>query len=1017
MRGGRCTVAAILLALALGGRPAAGRGGEPPGSRPANATPDPLAPRLVPADSPEGRLLAESGAWLLSQMRDDETPAAKGGVRGAWWREFDAHPFTTDALYGGVAGTVLSLMTLAEATGDDRYAAAARRGVRHLLDAAVETPEGLVWDVAWDDREEKVHRTRYPGLYTGGAGIAWVLLTYGDAFGDEEARRAGTRGMDAVIAAGAPPGAARGLAWEGGSLDVISGAAGIVAALLDAWRVTTEEHFREAAVRGAEGLLAAAQRGEDGWSWPAQAGQERVYTGASHGVAGIGAVLARVHLATGDPRFLEAAEAAARWLDRPQVRVCEGDRCAWRHDSLSKPTDRLWEGWCHGPSGTCRLHLLLHSITGEARHREAAEAGARWILAQVDPSKDRSGSGFWSPSLCCGAAGVGTFLLDLHRCTGKAEHLAAASGILGWLDRIADRPKRGEACWSLSGRPEGKDGATWHGTCLMVGQGGYVTFFARLAQERARIVREVFLPPDMAAPGLPPGRREVVVEYGPGTAPFRRVARRLASYRGGERERLSDVARPDALRDLARRMRADALAIVLAPTTLDVNLNRRVLDAVCRLDDDPFPDATYGYLTGADPDHARALLDRMAAVEADGLAPRAVHYGVTPSFDDLVVYPPSPPEDGLSDVGVYLPLVEKLPKVRSVVPRALRQTAGAGVVAFSGNGDAMRVWLFDDRRNLEPARWWPYEPAKVLRDLDHPEMPGIGAADLDGWDLAGKVVWFSTCHSGEPSRTIVIGDVVATFGDTGRVVRFHDLKPGESLCLALLARAPAAYLAPVGANHGWLASVERRRAVRERLPVGEAIRRNQIDIALTYRVAGGIPLVQQTDGAPERHPEVTGAVMREGLLNRVLFGDPAFAPFAALPPAAPLVTVATTPGAGGADVVVSVERADPLEAWDPFHGPDRGERLVGSFPVPSEGALASISLEATPPGGGPTAGEWAIEVRRGRPPLVWFVLNAPAAPDPTPRALWRAGATFRLRAEFAPTGQAGARGGAIVRAK
>jgi hypothetical protein len=461
----------------------------------------PLAERLLPPDVPEARLLSEAGEWLLEQRRDDEAPARPGAVRGAWWPQLDAHPYTTDSLYGGVAGTVLSLMTLAEMTGDARYADAARRGVRHLIDAAVEAPGGLAWDVAWDDAQEQVHHARFQGLYTGAAGIAWVLLTYGDAFGDAEAR--GRRRRENDAASRHPPLQAWTF-WEAGSLDVIAGSAGIVTALLDAWRVTGEERFRAAAVAGAEGLLASAVREADGWSWPARIGDERVYTGFSHGVAGIGATLARTFVATGEARFLEGAREAARWLERPAVRVTDATGTAWRHHTTSKDGEPPREGWCHGPAGTCRLHLLLHSLTGEAGYLEAAEAGARWLLAHTDPSKDRGGSGFWSPSLCCGAAGVGAFLVDLARYTGKVEYLARAEGVVGFLDRVADRPAKGRACWSLSGRPEGKGGETYHGTCLMIGQGGYVTFLARLAQERRRIVREVFVPPDGVAPGRRP---------------------------------------------------------------------------------------------------------------------------------------------------------------------------------------------------------------------------------------------------------------------------------------------------------------------------------------------------------------------------------------------------------------------------------------------------------------------------------------------------------------------------------
>lgn len=979
---------------------------------------NPLGERLLPTDVPEARLLGEAGAWLLEQQRDDPAPRKPGGVRGAWWPEFDAHPFTTDSLYGGVAGTVLALMTLAEMTGEARYADAARRGVRHLIDAAVPTPGGLAWDVAWDDAQENVHHTRYPGLYTGAAGIAWVLLTYGDAFEDPEARSAGIRGLDAVIAAGRPgEGASAGMTWEDGGLDVIGGAAGIVTVLLDAWRMTGEERFRTAAVAGAHGLLAAAVRAADGWSWPSALGGDRVYSGFSHGVAGIGATLARTFAATGDERFLHGAREAARWLERTEMCVADATGTAWRHDTKEKPGAPPREGWCHGPAGTCRLHLLLHSLTGEPRYLETAEAGARWLLAHTDPTKDRAESGFWAPSLCCGAAGVGVFLVDLARYTGNAAYLSRAEGIVGFLDRVADRPVPGRACWSLSGRPEGAGGKTFHGTCLMIGQGGYVTFLARLAQERRRVVREVFVPPDGAAAGQAPGRREVIVELGAGSERFRRSARRLASYRGAERERLADATDPDALRDLLRRARADAAALVVAPEAMDVNLNRRAIDAACRVDDDVFPDVALGWLTASDPAHVRAMLDRMAGVEADGLAPRGTGFGiVSGGFDKPTVLPAAPPEDGIAWTHAYFPLVETDPEVRVAVGKTLEAVEGAGLVEFGGNGDAMRVWLFSDRRNTERAKWWPYEPSRVLRDLAHREMPGIGAPDLAAWDLAGKVVWFSTCHSGEPTRTAVWGDVVSTFGDTGGRVRFHELGPGESLCTAILARAPAAFLAPVGPNHGWLALVERRRAVRERLSLGEAIRRGQVEVALSDRAFGGIPLVEQHEGRPEAVPPFEGAVMRENVLNRVLYGDPLFRPFASLPPNPALWSVGRTdaaPSQAAFDVRLRIELVDALEWWDSFRPPERGEHVVASVPLADGEEVLSVEALGEP---ALTFGEWAVERRRAAPPLLWLGLNAALSANRYDHRLWVRGKEIVLRVTRAAAGK-GAPGGEVLRGK
>ena len=55
---------------------------------------------------------------------------------------------------------------------------------------------------------------------------------------------------------------------------------------------------------------------------------------------------------------------------------------------------------------------------------------------------------------------------------------------------------------------------------------------------------------------------------------------------------------------------------------------------------------------------------------------------------------------------------------------------------------------------------------------------------------------------------------------------------GATSVVTLVGIVGALVLIPVGPNHGWLALVERRRAVRERLSLGETIRRGQAEVAL-----------------------------------------------------------------------------------------------------------------------------------------------------------------------------------------
>ena len=65
---------------------------------------------------------------------------------------------------------------------------------------------------------------------------------------------------------------------EGGELDVIAGSAGIALGLLDAHRITGDERYRRAAVEAADGLIAAAEKSADGWSWKSSLRFDRVYS-------------------------------------------------------------------------------------------------------------------------------------------------------------------------------------------------------------------------------------------------------------------------------------------------------------------------------------------------------------------------------------------------------------------------------------------------------------------------------------------------------------------------------------------------------------------------------------------------------------------------------------------------------------------------------------------------------------------------------------------------------------------
>ena len=256
-------------------------------------------------------------------------------------------------------------------------------------------------------------------------------------------------------------------------------------------------------------LLRTAQPEADGVCWLTDdyPDESVPYDGAVHldgaiflGVAGIPLFLAAYARLTGETRAVALAEGAARWCSAPG-RTFGGDRHG--------PDESL----CFGRAGAGLAWTHLWRVSGEAAHRDAARAaGARALAAPLGPATDFIG----------GAAGEGTFLLQLWEATGEERFLAGAVRRAGWLDAVATRDAAGCSWpWRLA---TGGDGAGRVLLGFAHGLSGIGHFFLRLhaatgTPRWAAVAREVATTLDRAAVadrgGLnwghlldsPPGRR------------------------------------------------------------------------------------------------------------------------------------------------------------------------------------------------------------------------------------------------------------------------------------------------------------------------------------------------------------------------------------------------------------------------------------------------------------------------------------------------------------------------------
>jgi lantibiotic modifying enzyme len=384
-----------------------------------------------------GREVAAAAIWSGERCSwiggmPDEGP---GGEILMTYSSFGPH------LYGGTAGVGLALAELYDAGGEGETE------LRRVALGALE--HGLT-------RAEEVAAPSRLGAYGGQLGIALCAARTGTLLGEPDlVGRAGE-----LVA---------GLDYETVPLenDLIAGRAGGILALLSLRELGVAAATLERAVMLGEGLMAAADRIGEGWSWPsASSSESRNLTGLSHGAAGIGVALLELQRASAEAEFGAAAEEAfayERSLFDPQVRnwpdLREHVLRDWPADA-APPCTTLW---CHGAPGIALSRLRACELGNqngcEGEARVALETTAASLRHQLD-------SGNYS--LCHGLAGNAEVLAEgaaWFEEESTLTHEVATAGIERYLET--------EAPWPL-GVHNGQTDS------LLVGRAGTAYFYLRL---------------------------------------------------------------------------------------------------------------------------------------------------------------------------------------------------------------------------------------------------------------------------------------------------------------------------------------------------------------------------------------------------------------------------------------------------------------------------------------------------------------------------------------------------------
>lgn len=337
-------------------------------------------------------------------------------------------------LYEGTAGIGLFLLTLAKATGDQQIMDVGHGAFRHAL--------------AHADAD---------GFYEGMAGVAWAALRVCDASSAPEiasmARELAWRAADRALSY-------RRKARTIDALDLMSGQAGTLLALLAVARITGEASMLDACVLLGDELLAAASRTRLSLSW------HRQPVGLAHGLSGIALSFLELFAVSQDQRYLRAA-AEARCYENSLMHRDRAGLLTSRSDLDIVNRN----SWCYGHHGIVPVRMRMYQLTAHPGiWAEICEINVRIqqdvsaVLRQpLQPLMHNS-------SLCHGLGGAIDALLLAFQATGQVSYSDAALHLAQRCRHIGVS----QGSW-MCGLPSGQE-------CpgLMLGLAGIGAVFLRL---------------------------------------------------------------------------------------------------------------------------------------------------------------------------------------------------------------------------------------------------------------------------------------------------------------------------------------------------------------------------------------------------------------------------------------------------------------------------------------------------------------------------------------------------------
>jgi len=425
--------------------------------------------------------------------------------------------------------------------------------------------------------------------------------------------------------------------------------------------------------------------------------------------------------------------------------------------------------------------------------------------------------------------------------------------------------------------------------------------------------------------------------------PYHEAARLLAAHHGTEHLIRFDPAKPDEVLPALRRIAPRHVAIVLRPEQIDVDSVRRILRMAAAVDDDPFVDFAFGYVTGATAQEAAAFVRNIVKASKEDRARKVGKASVWGGKHGC-----------LATDGIYAAGAMRWPM------RSLRFTAP------DGKHGRDQDFIDAELASLEGCG------AIIMGGHGMPGEIGTGprAEDLAGLELFPAVAFNYACYTGVTGRYPERRYERGTF-----LHRMSHVEKKRSFALAMIRAGVTGYVAYVNPRPaGPEMSIEFQRVLAG-ATLGAARRRDYDKVCLGYLGFGerGIVAGDWPDGArvPAKDVDAVRHMMLDGATGGILYGDPAMRPY---PGESELPLKVETKMRDGALAVTMRVDAGMAYVWcaDPFRrfGKSMATKTCARVPLPDGwDTVTSVSVASATWGGADVETlepVWAIETDRGR---------------------------------------------------